>query len=470
MLNRRDFLKAGALPGVGLAGAPRRPNVLFIVSDQLHHATPAKTPALDRLASEGVRFTHALCATPFCSPTRASFMTGVYPHAHRIVNNGTQLDPRLPTTEQALFEAGYTCRQFGKWHLGDRGLIPAYKDQPASGYRDGEDTPRRKRGEKVGRNGLPVVMAEAVGRANRQYDGSGAPNTVIGRIDLAPEKMIESRIADEAIQEIGRLAGKPFFVTVSLPAPHAPWEIGEPYYSLHPRARIALPANRHSIHSADRQTAAFRFGQLLGEDGMREYLGVYYGLVSMVDWNVGRLLETLRRHSLERDTLVVFTADHGDMQGGHGCYDKTTFSMYEETTRVPLIVRFPGRIRAGKQAATPAGSCDISPTILDYLGVKPRFTPHGVSLRPYLEGREDLQRSIFCERERGERNFQRLIRTLEWKYSYASTGASQLYHIAKDPGETNNLIDQPSARAVQADLHARLARWMRETGDPRKLP
>jgi len=470
MLDRRSFLKlAGAAP---LAAGSQRPNVLFIISDQLHRTIPGKTPNMDRLAAQGVRFTQAVCATPFCSPSRASFLTGVYPHKHGITYNvadpDTGLNPKLPSTEQVLFENGYTCRQFGKWHLGERGRLAAYKDQAESDYRDTEERRGRKGKEDVGRNGVPVLMTEALKRANAQYDHQGAGNTLIGRINLPREKMSESHITDDALRELDRLAGKPFFLTVSLPAPHAPWEVGEPYYSLHPRAGIALPANRNGIEPADRTTAAWRFGQLLGDDGMREWLGVYRGLVSMVDWNVGRLLDALRARNLDRDTLVILTADHGDMQGGHGCYDKTTFSIYEETSRIPLIVRMPGRVPAGKQVHTQAGSCDIQPTILDYLGFKPGGPIHGTSLRPYIEGREDPERPIFCERERGANHFQRMIRTREWKYCYASTGASQLYNLDKDPGEARNLLEDPSARATRDKLHARLTQWMRETGDSRR--
>jgi arylsulfatase A-like enzyme len=144
-----------------------------------------------------VRFDNAVCATPFCSPTRASFLTGVYPHSHGITKNVggavEGLDPDLPSTDQALFDAGHTCRQFGKWRLGDRGRQPAYRDQPESNYRDAEDRARGEYSESMGRNGL---------------------------------------------RHRGSAAGKP-------------------------------PANRHSIEAADRSTAAFRFGQLLGEDGMR---------------------------------------------------------------------------------------------------------------------------------------------------------------------------------------------------------
>ena len=128
------------------------------------------------------------------------------------------------------------------------------------------------------------------------------------------------------------------------------------------------------------------------------------------------------------------------------------------------------RARRQSRSARPPEAAISRPPSSITSGVKPRATRHGVSLRPYLEGREDLERPIFCERERGQKHFQRLIRTVEWKYSYASTGASQLYNIAKDPGETNNLIDAALRRApCRRHLHARLAQWMRETGDRRQL-
>lgn len=283
----------------------------------------------------------------------------------------------------------------------------------------------------------------------------------------------EAWIADRAIKTLGELAGKPFFMTVSFPAPHALWVINEPYYSLHQRQRIPLPANRDSVRDVDRDTPAWRFGQLLGAHGMREYLGVYYGMVSMMDANLGRILAELERLSEADNTLVVFTSDHGDMQGGHGMYDKTSYSMYEETTRVPLLLSYPGKIPAGKTIKTHAGICDISPTILDYLGLSAPETLAGRSLRQFIDGSEDMDRPMFAERDRsawgsdGPANFQRLIRTHEWKYSYHSRDESQLYDLANDPGETRNLINEPAARSARLKLHADLAGWMKETGDPR---
>ena len=489
-LTRRSALSAlsGAAASVAV-GAQRRPNVLVVISDQLHHRALRcagneiiHTPNIDRLARQGVRFENALCPTPFCSPTRASLMTGMFPHQHRIIRNlrssNPGLDSDLPTTEQALMDAGYVVRQFGKWHLGDKTRVPAYAHDPELNYRDyfrpiARGMPKPPEGPR-NRVGRPIFSIDAVKDANAKYEGQRGPaNSWIGRTDVPVEHTEEAWIADRAIKTLGEVAGKPFFLTVSFPAPHALWVINEPYYSLHERERIPLPANRDSVLDVERRTAAWRFGTLLGEDGMREYLGVYYGMVSMMDANLGRILDELERLGEADNTLVVFTSDHGDMQGGHSMYGKSTYSMYEETTRVPLILRYPGRIPTGETVETHAGICDISPTIMDYLGLGRPDGLGGTSLRPFIDGKEDLDRPMFAERDRSNwdeqnrANFQRLIRTHEWKYSYHSRGDSQLYDLANDPGETRNLIDDRAAHSARTKLHNDLVQWMKETNDPR---
>lgn len=488
-LTRRSVL--AALPSVvaSAAQAPApSPNVLLVISDQLHHRAIAaagnsviQTPNMDRLARQGARFESALCPTPFCSPTRASLMTGMYPHQHGIVKNlrtdDAGLDQDLPTTEQTLMNAGYVARQFGKWHLAQKTHVPAYAQDPEVSYREHFRTIARGMPEPgpgpVSRVGRPIYATEAVHAANAKFEGDGPSNRWIGRTDVPPDQTEESWIADRAVEALRQVAGRPFFLTVSFPAPHALWVINEPYYSLHRREDIRLPDNRRSVQDPDRETPAWRFGQLLGDKGMREYLGVYYGMVSMMDANLGRLLDELRDLGERDNTLVIFTSDHGDMQGGHGMYDKTSYSMYEETTRVPLMMRLPGRIPAGRTVTTQAGTCDISPTILDYLDLALPGSAAGQSLRGYIEGREDLERPMFAERDRsawgseGSLHFQRLIRTLQWKYCYHSRGDSQLFNLANDPGETRNMVHDRAASGALLRLHSELVRWMAETNDPR---
>lgn len=466
----------------------RRPNVLLVLSDQFHHRAlgcsgnrTIRTPSIDRLASEGVRFETALCPTPFCSPTRASLMTGQFPHQHGIIRNQNARSPGLapdfPTTEQALFDAGYAAHQFGKWHLGPKTRVSAYASEPEESYRQhfrslaatmppAPATPRSR----VGR---PIHAVGAVRAANAKYGTPEPANSWIGRTDVPVEHTEEAWIADRAIKALAALDGRPFFMTVSFPAPHGPWVINEPYYSMYERGAMPLPSNRSHVEGADRRSVARRFGQLLGDEGLREYLAVYYGMVSMMDANLGRILDELDRLGRADDTLVVFTSDHGDMQAGHGMYGKSTFSMYEETTRVPLLLRFPGKIPRGRTVQTPAGTCDISPTILDYLGLGGPRSPGENSLRSYIEGREDLERPVFAERDRSHwdsqvpPNFQRAVRSQGWKYAYHSRGDPQLFDLGKDPGETRNLIHEAAARGAKLRLHAILAQWMKQTNDPR---
>ena len=470
-MNRRTFLKSmGGVAAAPLAAAPNRPNVLLILSDQYYHSAMGaagnpviKTPALDRLAREGVRFRHAVCPTPFCSPSRATIMTGLYPHAHGITYNVAPraadrgLDAKLPVTEADLAAAGYACRQRGKWHLGEKTRIPAYANDPETDYA----AYLAGLGQRGKRGNFKLTYTPVVRQALDKVES----DVVIAKTDRPNEHNQETWLTNLAIAEMEKMASRPFFLTVSLPAPHAPWAINDPYYSMYERSRIPLPENRRSVEPVDRRSASRVLGQALGDEGLREYLGVYYGMCSMVDWNIGRLLDALKRLNLERNTLTIFVADHGDMQAGHGMYGKTNFSIYEETTRIPMLMRLPGKIRAGGVVETQAGLADIRPTILDYLNFPAPAGIHGQTLRPYMNGKEDLARPIFVERTRGRDGFQRAIRTLGWTYVYSSSGESQLYNLEKDPGETKNLISDAASAAIRKKLHGDLARWMKETGD-----
>ncbi len=482
MINRRDFLKCtGGVFAAPLAAAPNRPNVLLILSDQYYHSAMGvagnpviKTPAFDRLAREGARFRHAVCPTPFCSPSRATIMTGLYPHRHGITYNVREnapdergLDPKLPVTEATLGAAGYTCAQRGKWHLGDKTRQACYANDPETDYAAYLTTlgPSSAGGRNRKRGNFNLTYAPVVRKALDKVESG----VVIARTDRPNAHTQETWLTNLAIQQMEKMVAKPFFLTVSLPAPHAPWAINDPYYSMYERARIPLPENRRFVEPVDRRTDAWILGQALGDEGLREYLGVYYGMCSMVDWNVGRLLDALRRLDLERNTLTIFVADHGDMQAGHSMYGKTNFSIYEETTRIPMLMRFPGKIPAGRVVDTQAGLADIRPTILDYLDFPAPAGVHGRSLRSYVDGKEDLTRPVFVERARGRDGFQRAIRTIGWKYVYSSSGESQLYNLEKDPGETRNLISDADSASIRKKLHADLAGWMKQTGDSHSI-
>jgi arylsulfatase A-like enzyme len=310
-MRRRDFL--GAVTAAAMA-RPSDTNVLVIISDQYFHNAMSgaghpvvRTPNLDRLMHEGVRFENAVCPTPFCSPSRASIMTGLYPHTHGITSNVRDaergLDPKLFSTDAALAGAGYTLAQRGKWHLGDKGRIPGYRGDP-----DTESEKLRVRRRQH------ITTAEVVKKALAKADASIA----IGKTDVPIDETYETHVCNLALEQLQKMAAKPFFLTVSFPAPHAPWVVNDPYYSMYDRSRIPLPANRSSVEPVDAENQSRTLGQLLGDEGLREYLAVYWGMCSMVDAQIGRLLQALSRLKVEQNTLVIFVSDHGDMQAGHG--------------------------------------------------------------------------------------------------------------------------------------------------------
>jgi arylsulfatase A-like enzyme len=208
-----------------------------------------------------------------------------------------------------------------------------------------------------------------------------------------------------------------------------------------------------------RSSVSRRLADCVGVEGIREYLRCYYGQVTFIDWNVGRILQRLQELGLADRTLVLFTADHGDMQGSHGMMDKSVPAFYDAIARVPLLMRLAGRIRPGTVRHTPVNSVDLMPTLLDYAGVPAPESIDGRSLRPLIEGRakEDPNGPAFSERTAMPPGtwIMRMIRQGEWKYVYRSTGFNELYHMVDDPDENVNRIDDPKCRSVVRELHRR---------------
>jgi len=197
-------------------------------------------------------------------------------------------------------------------------------------------------------------------------------------------------------------------------------------------------------------------------------LRCYMGLVSMVDALYGRILDALDRLGLAENTLVLYTADHGDMQGAHGMADKSITGYYDEILRVPLIVRYPGRVPAGSVLGCAASSVDLMPTLLDFAGLPVPPGRHGRSLRGVLEGRERREfDAAYCERGLGsDKRWSRMIRTADAKYAWFSEGRAELFDLKKDPAELRNVAEESSYRALREKLRAMLIEQAERTSDP----
>lgn len=443
-----------------------------------------RTPNLDRLAGEGSRFTNSVCATPFCSPTRASFITGQWPHTHGVVKNVAEtgragFNDSVVATEQILFDKGYETFQMGKWHLGDTGKLRCYRKEQdllhVDGYRQSKralpdgDWSKARRGEiQIGEVAYTPEMAEFHEKWQTAENRAEQDLSTIGRLLLPREYTYESWLADRCVDLIRRYKDKNFMITYSVSPPHAFWVAPDPYYSMYDPSKFVLPDSWDDRPAVYQNSSAAHFSNELGEKRMREMLRCYYAQVSMVDWCFGRILHALRTEGLEKDTLVVYTSDHGDMQGAHGMVCKSLPGYYDEIARTPLIMRYPGVVKPGRVINSHVNTVDFMPTFLDYAGVAIPKSAQGVSLRPLLEGKaKDDDRPAFCERGLGDKDgWSRMARTREWKYSYFSGGRRELFNLANDPGEVKNLAEDASAAADLKAMHQKLVAQAEKSKDP----
>lgn len=502
-LTRRRFLQmAGAAAAVAASpGAVRcdarpkqegRLNVLFLMTDEQHYRSLSstgnpyiETPHMDRIGREGARFDGATCVTPYCSPSRASIITGLYPHTHGILVNvspgRTKQHPlpqdAFPNTETILHRQGYATGHRGKWHLGDKGDFDCYESWayasknpreysrflaehlPAAQFAD-HPSP----GKYLGR---PVEMLPCVEKGYHEFHA--IPNmrvayiSIIGRSLVPPELLPETQITNQVLDLIDRHADESFMITASWSPPHDLWVTPEPYYSLVDRSEVEIPGTP-DMPEWDQRGASKRLGDIMGPEGIREYAAIYHGMVKYIDDQLGRVLAKLDERGLADNTLVIFTTDHGDMVGAHGCIGKSIGSFYDDLVRIPLVMRLPGRIPPGTVVPQPVSQIDYMPTILDYLGLDAPQKTHGRSMRPLVEGRRVEWRDYaFCQRA----NASRMLRTERYKLFYRpKPRAVALYDLREDPHEDRNLAKDPAHAKTVRQMHQRLLEVMAADGDP----
>lgn len=426
-------MTAGFLPPTILRARPARPNVLFLMTDQQRYPylgiggqMSVKTPAMDSIAREGTVFTHAFCSTPQCSPSRSSIMSGLYPHTTTVTGNigaagGNPLPKELPSLGRLFSQAGYRMGYFGKWHLGG--------DARNHGWKDYDECGR----------------------------GLGEP------------------VAGKSVEFLKDVS-EPFFLFASFVNPHDIYDFGRLSKRIHRSSRgIQLPQNlRDDLAKKPRPQLQYRLedqGKValgLTEKGWIEYLNVYEYLVERVDSNIARILAALRQRRLERETIVVFTSDHGDHGGGHGLPFKGP-AMYEELVRIPLAISFPGTITAGRRIEELVVNVDFLPTLCDLVGIAAPERIHGKSLTSLLDGTRPTWRdSVIGEYYSKQKwvNPIRMVRTKEWKYTRYRKWGEELYDLRSDPGELKNLATTEAHSAAKQRLSEIVDEWIRATKDP----
>jgi arylsulfatase A-like enzyme len=457
-----------------------RPNILMIVSDQERadvlgcYGGPCRTPAIDALAADGVRFETCLAPTAICSPTRASFLTGLYPHGHGILNNThepdalrVELAPGVVTWPELLRNAGYRLGYVGKWHVG-RGRPEDF------GFHDvvaADDVV-------AGANDEAIVESEPE-LLEPVYARYPHGRLLIAGIDPRPLEATETRRdADAAIDLLRRYANvdAPFAIRLDFEGPHHPYMPPRAYAAMYDPETIP-PWPNFDEDASTKPAAQQRLIEQRGVAGWtwadwRPVVARYFGFVSYIDFEIGRVLGALEEAGLAERTVVIHTADHGDMTGSHGGQFNKGPLMYDEVCRVPLIVRDPRGGRSGVVHA-PVGSPALMPTILDLADVPVPAGLHVASLGPALSDPTAAPRTgaAFAEYHGEEWGLysMRMIRTESAKYVYSPHGSDELYDLEADPHELVNRDADPALADLRTSLRGRLREWMIATGDPLAL-
>jgi len=436
------------LPAGTVAAKPERPNILFIVSDdQMATALGCagneaiETPNLDRLAAGGVRFTRCFSPNPICEPSRACILTGQDSWTNGCTFFGKPIRESSPRWPRLLMEAGYATFYTGKWH--NRGLPHEH------GFSCGADI---YVGGKCNHAELPVV----------QY---GQPRKTRKLADKFSSKLF----ADAAIRFLnGRRPGDPpFCVYLAFTAPHDPWIPPGRYATMYQAAKMPVPVNfaprppfkMHPSFPALRDQKQLPFPRTKAD--VRQALTQYYGMITHMDVQIGRVLDTLDRLGLARDTLVIFVSDQGYSLGAHGFVGKQT--MYDEGIVTPLILRYP-RLPRGKSTNDALVSLvDLFPTICESAGVGVPDEVEGQSLLQLYQGAGDWPREhVFSSFHSPTAHYMstRCIRTGRHKLiQHLLTGETELFDLALDPHELKNLAGRPELAALQQQLTQKLMAW-----------
>ena len=468
----------------GGARSPSRdipPNILWITTDQQRHDTVAAlghshshTPNLDRLVREGAAFTHAYCQSPICTPSRASFMTGMYPSRVRQRRNRAAHFPEPYAGEPTLLThrlaaAGYECALVGKLDLAGhpRGIarndygygFVRYCSRPDRVAQDGSAYHAWLRGH--GHD--PSTL---LGRAADRKHGLTPFLPPAPAADNVPAELHHSTwCAESAIEFIRRPHAGPWLLNLNLFDPHPPYDPPWEYYRRFDPDALPDPlfremdlATRPAHAGVEFQTAA----RSPGEYRTRSLRAAYLAMIELADAQIGRVLEALGDSGQRDDTVVVFTSDHGDMQGDHGLVRKGC-RFYEGLVRVPLIWRWPPHVQAGLRSDALVELTDIVPTLLDAAGLDPGRLVTGRSLLPLMTGgnrkhHRDFVRAEFHDSQglggAGRRiSVATMYRDERWKLVvYHSHGVGELYDLDGDPDEFLNLWDVPALAATKLRL------------------
>ncbi|KAL1637887.1 hypothetical protein SLS56_000444 [Neofusicoccum ribis] len=422
---------------------PVKPNILYIMADQMSAPllkmhdpnSPIKTPHLDRLAETGVVFDSAYCNGPLCAPSRFVMVTGQLPHKIGAYDNASHLNADVPTFAHYLRREGYETTLAGKMHFIGPDQLHGFENRLTSDIYPGDfgwavnwDKPDER--QEWFHNMSSVLQAGPCVRSNQ--------------LDYDEEVMYKST---QYLYDHVRKGDKerPFCLTVSLTHPHDPYAITEDYWDRYEDVEIPMPAVQ--IKQEDQDPHSKRIMKCIDlwdnevpDEAVRRARRAYYGACSYVDDQVGRLIKTLKDCKLDKNTIVVFSGDHGDMLGERGLWYK--MSWHEGSARVPLIINYPPRFTP-RHVKDSVSTMDLLPTLVDLAGgrMDTSLSIDGESLYPALCGHRTRDEVIGEYMGEGSISPVMMIRRGQWKYTCSLVDPPQLFDLEKDPQELHNVAD-----------------------------
>ncbi len=501
---------------------PPSTNILLITSDQQHWSTLGSlnpricTPALDRICAEGTQFNRAYCPNPTCSPTRASLITGQYPSRHGCWAIGVKLPEDVPTVGEEFTRMGYTTSLIGKAHFQPLASTPDSSSIECQPLLRDLDYWRAFKGNWYGFQQVETArMHGHESHAGQHYalwmEKQGLPNWQEyfqrwppdpndkysshylrgGNSWDLPEEFHHSHwVGQRTCAHIQQNAAdsRPFFIWSSFFDPHPPYVVPEPWASMYkpedmeighlvPGELEKMPRHHHLAQQPTPDFSAWDepggqnvhgfHSHLHDEETLKRSMALYYGMVSLMDANIGLILDALDESGLAENTLVVFTSDHGHFLGHHGLIAKGPFH-YEDLIRVPMVVRQPGVVPAGRTSESLQSLVDYPQTFLAVAGGEPPSVMQGINQWPVWQDKESSARDWALVENRHNPTTVHLRTFVTERYKltlYRGTSEGELFDLDLDPGETRNLFHDPESAGLRADLMHRFlqAEMERET-------
>jgi arylsulfatase len=507
-MNRRDLIKntllsAGAL-GVGISAAQEQPNkqkqakdrgiplsprgtsgepmpnILWVCPDSQRFDTIQglsnpliRTPNLQRFVSESVTFTNAFVQTPICSPSRGCFLTGRYPHSTGLRFNGEFIRDTELLVPRILADNSYTCGLAGKLHLAPcaGGLVEERIDDGYKLFEWSHDITDQWPGNNAWRNWLQQQGVKL----------PAFPKQTVWGMPIDPKYTQTAWCADVAMRFMRQQAGKstPWLMSVNMFQPHYPFYPSEEYLHRYDPAKMPSPAYKEGEldnktpfqQAAHNGRNAYSFARTTPEQH-RETSAAYYAMIEQVDTAMGQMLQTLEETGQADNTIVVFMSDHGEMLGDHGMFLKGPY-FYDCLTRVPLIIRWPHRFKAGLKVDALVEMMDLAPTLIEAVGIPIPVGTQGRSLMPVLTGQSTTHRDSvymeFLDAESGSPFPPMLtaIRTNRWKLNFCDKAEyGELYDLQNDPSEFDNLWNDPHHKDTREMMMQMLVSRIIDASDP----